>query len=321
MQTLEFRAMNTSVLMAAEGQAQALEGLEAAKTFIQECEGRFSRFIETSELSRLNRSVGAWWPVSNELMDMLQESLSFHRETEGLFDPSVLPDLKRVGYDRTFDEISKGAEDVGHAFNGPIADTHPVGPRRSLAEIDFDWNGKRVRLPEGMEIDLGGLAKGWIVEKAAALLNTYSSACAVSAGGDMLFIGHPLDGSDWQVVLEDPLEPSRYLTLLHTGPGAVATSSIAKRSWKQAGKARHHLIDPRTGEPASTDWLSVTVFAPRAVVAEVYAKALLIGGEGLAAHLFSKRIDIAYLAVDPQGRLVGSSNSKEFLNAHNTLSA
>ena len=66
-------------------------------------------------------------------------------------------------------------------------------------EISLDLAGNRARLPRGMEIDLGGIAKGWIVEKAAQLLHRYAAACGVSAGGDIAFIGHPTDGLDWDV--------------------------------------------------------------------------------------------------------------------------
>ena len=135
-----------------------------------------------------------------------------------------------------------------------------------------------ILLPPGMALDLGGIAKGWIAEQAALILSDFSSACAVNAGGDMFLIGFP-DGEDhWSVALEDPLQPEIHLTTLKVDPGAVATSSVTKRTWKQGEKQRHHLIDPRTGEPAVTDWLSMTVIAAHAYEAEVFAKALLIGG-------------------------------------------
>jgi FAD:protein FMN transferase len=101
--TIEFRAMNTSVMLAAEGQG-AIAGMYTAKTFIDECEQRFSRFLPASELSALNRSAGNWIQVSDDLLDMLQLSVRYYTETNGIFDPSVLSDLKRIGYDRTMDE-------------------------------------------------------------------------------------------------------------------------------------------------------------------------------------------------------------------------
>ncbi|MDE3091462.1 MAG: FAD:protein FMN transferase, partial [Chloroflexota bacterium] len=171
-----------------------------------------------------------------------------------------------------------------------------------------------ILLPRGMRIDLGGIAKGWIAERAAQLLDPFSTACAVNAGGDLFAIGTPPGEDAWQVALEDPRDPNRTLAILRVGPGAVATSSITRRRWMQGDRARHHLIDPRGGVPAETDWLSVTVVAPRAAVAEVFAKALLIAGSRDAERIAARRDDIAFIAVDGDGRLWGSSKSKELID-------
>ena len=305
MRTMEFRAMNTDILLAAEGE-QATEGMQIAKTFIDDCEQRFSRFLPDSELSQLNHSVGGWTHVSNDLLEMLHISMSYYFETKGIFDPSILTDLKWMGYVRSMDEIREGGATLPpHASER----TH----RPAFHEMTFNLTDSRVRLPRNMEVDLGGIAKGWIVEKAAYLLNTYSNACGVSAGGDMFFIGHPSNGMDWDVSLEDPRDPTRTLCQLHIGSGAVTTSSVMKRTWRQGEKPRHHLIDPRTGESAKTDWLSVTLISPDIITAEVYAKAILIGGEGELGDLLNARPNLTYIAVDPNGNLLGSPNYKDFM--------
>lgn len=306
MQTIEFRAMNTEVLLVVDGQGWADFGLQATQAFIHKSEQRFSRFIKDSELSQLNRSEWEWRTVSDDLLEMLLLSRQFFDETGGLFDPSILPDLKLAGYDKSMDEIRAN----GVSLHLPSKRTS----RHAFAEVEFDLPEKRVRLPRGMEIDLGGIAKGWIVDKAADLLSTFSGICAVSAGGDIRFVGYPMGVLNWRVEVEDPRDPTQTVAVLHMGEGAVATSSITKRRWNQAGTARHHLIDPRTGEPAETDWLSVMVIAPDILVAEVYAKALLIGGEKEIMHLMESRPEIAYLSVDIEGNIGGSSNSKEYLN-------
>jgi thiamine biosynthesis lipoprotein len=304
-QSIEFRAMNTTIMLAAEGDG-AISGMQAAKEFIHECEQRFSRFLPASELTLLNHSAGDWAHVSDELMDMLRLSMKYYIETKGIFDPTILTDLKSMGYDRSMDEI--------RAHGGTVA---PHASKRTsrpaFNEINFDVAGSRVRLPTNMEIDLGGIAKGWIVDKAAHLLNSYAPACGVSAGGDILFIGTPEDGLDWDVYLEDPRDSNQMLTQLHVGSGAVATSSVMKRTWSQGEKVRHHLIDPRTGESAKTDWLSVTVITPDVITAEVYAKAILIGGEGELPNLLDARQDVTFITVDPNGNLLGSPNYKDFL--------
>jgi FAD:protein FMN transferase len=303
--SIEFRAMNTNILLAAEGE-RAIQGMQAAKTFIDDCEQRFSRFLPASELTELNRSAGQWIPVSEDLMEMLEQAQEYHRETRGIFDPSILPQLKQAGYDRSMDEIrTHGVLEAGPAAR----QTHKI----TFEQVDLDPMGRQVRLPLGMEIDLGGIAKGWIVKQAAALLHQYAAACGVSAGGDIVFIGQPQDGLGWDVYLEDPREPSQMLAQLNIPSGAVATSSVMKRSWRQGDRRQHHLIDPRTGEPAKAEWLSVTVICPDIVAADVYAKAILIGGPQYAEELIQAKPGFNFIAVDQQGNLIGSPNFKEFI--------
>jgi len=291
-QSFEFRAMNTTVMLAAEG-TQAAKGMHETKNFIDECEQRFSRFLAASELSELNCSAGNWLQVSDELMDMVQTSM-----TNGLFDPSILPDLKLVGYDRSMDEIrATGAAILPHASNRTS--------RPALHQIQFALADNRVLLPRGVEIDQIG--------RATHLLRSYSDVCAVSAGGDILFTGHPFDGMDWDVNLEDPRDPTQILVRLRIPPGAVATSSITKRTWLQGEKVRHHLIDPRTGESAKTNWLSVTIITPDILTAEVYAKVLLIGGDYAVSNLLDNKPDVTFIAVKPDGELTGSSHYKDYI--------
>jgi len=309
-QSFEFRAMNTDILLAAEGE-RAMEGMRATRFFIDECEQRFSRFLPASEITELNRSAGEWLQVSDDLMQMFELSRKFYKETNGLFDPTILLDLKKVGYDRSMDEIrAHGAAPQVPASNRTS--------KPAFTEIAFDPTDNRIRLPLGMEIDLNGIAKGWIVEKAAQLLHTYAETCAVSAGGDMYFIGHPSDGMDWDVYLEDPRDSEQMLSQLHVASGGVATSSVMKRTWRLGEKVRHHLIDPRTGESAETDWLSVTVIAPDVITADVYAKAILIGGEVELQNLLKAKPELTFIAVDPNGNLLGSPNYKDYMYEYAT---
>jgi len=143
------------------------------------------------------------------------------------------------------------------------------------------------------------------------VLHSYTAACAVSAGGDIVFKGLPIDARYWPLSIEDPLDPTRSIAALRLGPSAVATSSVVKRSWKQGERLRHHLIDPRTRESAETDWLSVTVLAPDMALAEVYAKALLIAGGLEAPALAAQRPEISYVAVESGGALVASGVNLE----------
>ena len=312
METVSLRAMNTDILLAAEGQADQLAaGFEQAQQFIQAGERRFTRFSEESELSALNRSAGERFQASPDLISVLVLARRFFHLTRGLFDPSILPELKRVGYDRSMDVLRTDGP-------APLFESLLSSERPSFSEMDLDESDQTVLLPPGMALDLGGIAKGWIAEQSAIILSRVSTNCVVDAGGDMFMVGLPAGLDYWPVELEDPLQPASVLTSLKVNPGAIATSTVTKRAWKQAGLNRHHIIDPRTGEPAVSDWISVTVTAPHASQAEVFAKALLIAGPQQAQEIVrNSGIPLTYLAVDQGKKFWGNYESLEnsYVNA------
>jgi thiamine biosynthesis lipoprotein len=307
MESSRFRLMNTDILLAAQGiPTRIAQGFEEAQQFMCASEARFSRFSDQSELSKLNRSAGKPFQASPDLFAVLVLAQRFFQQTRGLFDPSILPDLLRAGYDRSMDLIrQKGSL--------PILESWLDGGNPSFNNMELDERRGMVLLPTGMALDLGGIAKGWIAEQAALLLSKFSTACAVNAGGDMFLFGHPDEAKQWLVAIEDPLQPEEDLTTIRVAPGAVATSTVTKRVWRQGQKDRHHLIDPRSGEPALTDWLSVTVIAAHTCEAEVFAKALLIGGPQEAESISRNcGTQFSYLAVDSDRNIWTGSQNLEY---------
>ena len=307
MEYMDFSAMNTQVVLAGEGEtARVTEGFAAARAVIEKREAQFSRFQETSELSAMNRSVGRWFNTSPEMFALVQQAYVLHCETQGLFDPAILPCLETAGYDASMDVV--------RARPSGARTLHRTALPADFRGLGFHETRCAVWLPAGMRVDLGGIAKGWIAEEAAHVLAEYCDACAVSAGGDMFAIGLPDGEMAWEIELEDPRNAAQTIAVLRLPRGALATSSITKRRWKQDAQERHHLIDPRTGLPAVTDWLSVSVIAPHAAIAEVFAKALLIAGSREAMQVASARDDIEFVAVDQDGKLWGSNKAGEFLH-------
>lgn len=313
----EFMAMNTLIQSAAEGEpAQLQAGFEAVRQYFAESEARFSRFLEHSELSRLNRAAGSWFHASPELFEVVQEAVELHELTGGLFDPSILHALQQAGYDRSMDEIRK--------LSVLPAAAPEIWVRPQFNETRLDPKRSAIWLPQDVQIDLGGIAKGWTASQAAALLNAYSPACTVNAGGDMMCLGLPQGQPAWEVALEDPLDEQNDLAVLHIPPGALATTSITRRRWLQgqrpgepasaAGRPRHHVIDPRSGQPVESNWLSISVYAPKATHAEAFAKALLMLGEEEILAFMSQYQSYRFLAVDRNGQLWGTPLSKEIID-------
>jgi thiamine biosynthesis lipoprotein len=262
-----FRAMGTTVRVATEATGRRGARLRAAAaiadTFDEE-ERRFSRFRAESELSRVNAAAGRATRVSPTFAVVLELALQAAAETGGLFDPTVLDALVAAGYDRDFDEVIAGARGMLHP-------TRPCGRWRDV-RLDRDV----VRLPRGVGLDLGGLAKGWTADLAATrAVDAGLPWVMVNAGGDLAVIGRPPRIS---VAVEDPDDPSRELGRLHVQGGGVATSSIRARAWGNM----HHVIDPRTGAPARTALVQATAVADTCAGAEIAAKAILLGGPDAA---------------------------------------
>jgi thiamine biosynthesis lipoprotein len=303
----EFTAMNTLIQSAAEGEPNRLQaGFEGVRQFFAESEARFSRFRQDSELSQLNRAAGRWFCASPEMFAVVQEALELHRLTDGLFDPSILMALQRAGYDRSMDEIKK--------LSALPAASPAKWERPPFTKTRLDPRRGAIRLPKGVQIDLGGIAKGWTAAQAAALLSQYSPACTVNAGGDMVCVGLPQGQPAWQISLEDPRDEQQVLAVLKIPAGALATTSITRRRWLQGSQPRHHVIDPRSGQSVESNWLSISVYAPTATQAEAFAKAILMLGEAEILAFMKKFHQLRFLAVDGTGKLWGTPQSKEIID-------
>jgi thiamine biosynthesis lipoprotein len=279
---IEFRAMGCGFEMwvATGDTGQAAEALRRARAFVDSAEDVMSRFRPYSELSRLNARAGQATEVSPLLFEVISAALRAARSTGGLYDPTVLPALLRAGYDRSFDTMPR-------AQQGP-ADADP-GPRGRWSEVQLDPQRRTVRLPRGTAIDLGGVGKAWTAEQAAAIL-AEAGPCIVSAGGDISAKGNPSPGEGWQVGVEDPLHPGSHIITLEVTDCGVATSGVDYRRWTKNGAPQHHIIDPRTGRPADTDLLSVSVLAADVLIAEQ---------DALAAMLLGLRDGLAFLEAQP----------------------
>jgi thiamine biosynthesis lipoprotein len=160
-----------------------------------------------------------------------------------------------------------------------------VPPPVAVGTIEVNVEQQAVRLPTGMKVDVGGIAKGWAAERLAEQFGALSPVL-IEVGGDIAVRGPRSDGSAWAIAVTNPLTPddSTPLALVLLTGGGVATSGRDYRRWNIGERAYHHIIDPRTGTPAVTDVLTATVIAPTTIEAEVAAKVVLIRGsaDGLA---------------------------------------
>jgi thiamine biosynthesis lipoprotein len=261
-----FHAMGTDVRVVTpldRGSAHA-DAVRAIAATFADAERCFSRFAEDSELSRLNRSTGPT-VVSPLLFDALSRAGQHVDATRGLFDPAIGSDLLAAGYVRGF---------APHALDrGEPA--QPARAHGTFADLAIDVATRTIHRPPGVLLDLGGFVKGWTTDRAARLLPATS---VIDAGGDAVLRGRGEDGEGWLLDVEDPFDTDRLVCTLRIADCAVATSGVTRRRWLAGGQEQHHLIDPRTSKPSSSDVAQVTVLAPSAEEAEVLAKTTLLLG-------------------------------------------
>jgi thiamine biosynthesis lipoprotein len=254
-----FRAMGTDceLFLRLRPGPEALRAMAETESEVRHLETIFSRFDPNSELSALNRAGTR--RAGPELLEVVHLALAARDWTDGRFDPTVHDALVAAGYDRTFEEVRM---DAGRGrFPAPPA-------VRCGGSVRVDHADRTIELDRGVHLDLGGIAKGYAVDRASAMLGELGP-CLVDAGGDIA-----VRGGGWPI----GLATTDGTLTLELDNGALATSGRDRRHWTRGSEELHHIIDPATGSPAAGDLLRVTAIAATATDAEVRAKALFIAG-------------------------------------------
>jgi len=299
-QTLErtsFRAMGTVCAVSATAERSdailARRALDAAQREVAASERALSRFEPDSDLSRLNRASGSWIAVDTRLCEALSAALRARLDTQGPFDPTILPALVAAGYDRSFEQLTERPA-------MPVNGWHPG------ARIDVDPGAGRARVERAAAVDLGGIGKGFAATRALDVMRSTWPGIAgalVDLGGDIAVWGTPPEGGPWRVDIADPRAPDGLAGTLAMANGGVATSGRDTRRYGP-GRRFHHLIDPATGMPAVAGPLSVTVVAASATEAEALATALAVTAVGDARDLIGSRPDLGALLLPHSGEAI-----------------
>lgn len=274
MYNYQFNAMSTIVRITINHELFANDLMPVYKLFAS-AEDMCSRFKEDSELSLLNQQIGKETVVSNGLFSLLGSALSFYKESNGIFNPGILRALKKSGYTKSIEYIR---------------DREIERPDLSVTDAEYtqpyDLDEVKQTAILHTEIDLGGIAKGWVIDEAAKLLSADGDGF-INVGGDIRIFGtlpRPLN-----IGIEDPFDPKKMISDIQILRGALATSTSLKRKWLVNGHQKHHLIDSHTGAPSESRIVSATVTAPTAMEADVWAKVTLLLGEEQGKAWISKK--------------------------------
>jgi thiamine biosynthesis lipoprotein len=263
--------------------------LQWAQREIETLDRRWTRFRDDSELSLLNAAAGTPAIVPADTYAAVELAVAGWRVTDGAFDPTVLRALVAAGYDRSFELVGAGT-----ALTGTTA----LAPSPGCAGVVLDRALGAVLLPPGVTLDLGGVGKGHTADRVACeLVARGATGACVNVGGDLRVVGRAPGGAAAWNVSVDVVDDGHVDAVVALPPGAgLATSTTRRRRWQTADGEAHHVIDPTTGAPATSDIVSATVVAGDAAWAEIVATALLVRGSDAAADVLARTGTAALVA-------------------------
>jgi len=295
--SISWRALGTTATLAVAQTCAVDEARRIVDAELAAIDRACSRFRADSELAKLNAARGETSGVSPLLLEALTVALDAARATDGLVDPTVGRTLRLAGYDTTFTVVRDRAE-----LRRPSFVRDP-----DWREIHLDRRHATISFPPSVELDLGATAKALAADRAArAAFEATRVGVLVSLGGDIAVAGEP-PPSGWPIRIADDHaagpETSGPTVLLSAG--GLATSSVTVRRWRTSVGELHHIVDPRTGRPASGCWRTVTVAASSCVAANTASTAAIVLGEdaepwlrglGLPARLLRRDGAVRYVA-------------------------
>lgn len=285
--------MDTYCTIQIPGDVEVLSAIEAAFDRMEEVDKHFNVLDSANALYRFNHNAE---PITDEeIISLIEIALQVSNESDGAFDITIYPLIERWGFfndspslpDKT--EIEKLLQDIGYS--------------NLIIE-----RGRLEKYNKKVQIDLGGIAKGYAINEALKVLKASNIESAlIDAGGDIYALGK-LDGKPWKIGVRNP-RGEGVIGLLEVSDQAVVTSGDYERFFEIDGTKYHHLLDPKTGYPAS-GLASVTVISSDPVLADAWSTALFIMGKEKGMTLAQKKSDLKTIMITTEGEIISSSDLK-----------
>ena len=281
-----FFAMDTAMDFTVYGDAALLD---EAETLIGSLEEQVSVTDEHSDIYAIDHTGSG--SLSGNAAELMAQALELCRRTNGELDLSVYPIVRAWGF-------------TTGSYQVPDEETiQSLLPLVDYTQIQYDAATGVVTLPEGMEIDLGSVAKGYAGQLAAQMLREHSVQSALlNLGGNVQTVGAKPDGSPWQIGIKDP-QGEDAMMVLSVEDQAVVTSGGYERYFEQDGQTYWHIMDPSTGHPAASGLISVTIVGDEGVVCDGLSTALFVMGLEKAADLWAQSCDFEAVFVTASGEV------------------
>ena len=261
---------------------------------------------ETSEVSRLNRSGEA--VLSPTMANLIKRSKAIYNKTDGLFDITIYPLMELWGFSTKNYKVPSGKE---------IAEKLKLV---GFDKIDFNEETRKILFKnKGMEIDFGGIGKGYITDELVKILTDEKVESAIiNLGGNVFGFRKKPDGSLWNIAIRDPNEPDKYMAAIRLEDSAVITSGGYERYFEENGIIYHHILDPRTGKPSDSGLKSVSIISKDGTLADALSTSLFIMGEEKAIGYWKENgNDFDILLMTKDNRLLVSEGIKDKIISDN----
>lgn len=295
----EIFALDTAITLKVYGSKRVVV-LKKLEDKINELDDMLSTGKETSEVSRLNRSGEA--VLSPTVANLVKRSLGIYKKTDGLFDITIYPLMELWGFPTK---------------NYRVPSEKEIEEKLKLVgsdKIDFNEETRKISFKnKGMEIDFGGIGKGYITDELVKILTDEKVESAIiNLGGNVFGFRKKPDGSLWNIAIRDPNEPDKYMAAIRLEDSAVITSGGYERYFEENGIIYHHILDPRTGKPSESGLKSVSIISKDGTLADALSTSLFIMGEEKAIGYWKENgsnFDILLMTND--NRLLVSAGIKE----------
>ncbi len=284
-------AMDTIMDLTPYG-AAAEEANTAAEARILELESLFSVTQEGSDVYRANHGDGVPVTVSEDTAALLETALRVCAQTDGALDISIYPVLRTWGFTTGSYQVPDEAE------------IQSLLERVNYRDIAFDADARTVSLPDGMEIDLGSVAKGYTGDQVMQVFrDTGVTSGMINLGGNVQVLGTKPDGSAWRVAVQDP-RGDGYVGVIEAVDQAVITSGGYQRYFEQDGEIYWHILDPATGAPAHSGVISATAVGDSGTMCDALSTALFVMGADRAEDYWRTYGGFDYLLVTEDGKII-----------------
>lgn len=286
----EVFAMDTYMKLTVSG-IQAKEALDEAEAEIHRLDEMLSVGNTDSEVFIVNENGSEI--LSEDTAYLLERSLELYESTQGAFDITVFPLMEEWGFTSGEYQVPKESK------------IEELLKNVDASLLEYNQEKKMLSLPEGVQIDFGGIAKGYASSRIMDIFEKYDMVSGmVSLGGNVQLYKKKTDGSLWKVAVENPDETSDYLGVLETEDRAIITSGGYERFFEQDGEKWHHILDPKTGYPAQSGLTSVTIVSSDGTLADGLSTSLFVMGKEKALEYWRQNAeDFDVILVEEDGSI------------------